>query len=763
MFEASMTPLSSSLKTQIGSLLILVLVPLLLYFNSLQGSFQFDDRNLIDREWVTDLEAFQKNVRIGHYNNRPVLLWTLAVNNSLHKNRVFGFHLVNLLLHVFVCVLIFVILVQTQQILRQPSTGREKPALFPAFFTSLLFAVHPLNTDAVTYISSRSAVLATFFYLLTLFVFLKIFSPCKQKWRWPVRVSLAMLIAVTLFLAVASKLIAVTLPIALVLWFLLYIRPHRFPGLGTWLFTRKMIPVYGGVLLVLVVAVLQWGGGILYAPKDQGLELFGRIPYFLVEAKVIIFYYLKLFLAPINLNIDNGFPFSTFSTDATIFVALLAIGAMLFLAFKTENLWIRGGILWFFITLAPTSSLVPLNDLAVEHRMYLPMTLGLCLAAGGAMGKIPAGWTLRFMVALIALFGLLTVSRNLVWTDEIRLWQDAVIKNPFSARTHNNLGKAYYENGQLELALFHLSKSNENIGRHLANQFNLTDPEKFLQRRADNTGNDGGTAATDRLQIVADLSEPHYNLASVHLDLGNLEQAEEEYRNAIRLNPDYFEALLGLGSVHARRGQTVQAIDFYRQSIQKRKSVTGKDNFPLARLNLGEILGRNGQFDEAIRELLLAIKGDPSMVLGHYNLGLAYLMTGKLTQAEQALTTCLSLNNRFKPALFNLARVTQAKREWDRSTRQFKRFLSVKGEDAGAYFQIGSNYQQSGQLAQAEENYQKALTIKPDFLNARVQLAKIYMQTQKNDSARRHLELALQASPPAELTQEITQWLRKLP
>ena len=758
-----MIRLSYHIKTQIRSLLIITLLPLLLYFNSLQGAFQFDDRNLIEREWIADLDAFKKNVSIGNYENRPILLWTLAVNNSLHKNKVFGFHLLNLMLHVFVCILIFVILVQTQNILYQPSEGLGKASRLTAFFSALLFAVHPLNTDSVTYISSRSTVLATFFFLLTLFVFLKIFSPRKPQWRWPVSALMGLLAAAGMFLALASKLIAVTLPIALGLWFLVFIRSRRFPRLAPRLFARKMFPVYGGILFALLSVVLLWGPGILYAPKDQGLELFGRIPYLLVETKVIIFYYLKLFFAPINLNVDNGFPFSTFLTDPMIALAILTIGTMILLAWKTENLWIRGGIIWFFITLAPTSSIVPLNDLAVEHRMYLPMTLGLCLVAGGAIRKIQTGWRLRFMVVLIALLGLLTLSRNLVWTDEVRLWEDAVAKTPFSPRTHNNLGKAYYENGQLDQALFHFLKSNENIQQHLAKQYNLTDPEEFLLRRAGEIASGWRKARTVPLQIVADMSEPHYNLASVYLDLGNLEQAQQEYRTAIRLNPDYYDAMLGLGSVHARMEQTDQAIDFFRQSIQKRKSVTGKEDYPLARLNLGELYGRAGKFEEAVRELSLAVMHDPAMILGHYNLGVAYLMTGNLAKAERALTTCLTLNDRFEPALFNLARVTQAKEEWERSTRQFEKFLSVKGADARAYFQIGWNYQQAGQLDKAREHYEKALALKSDFLTARVNLGKIYMQSKQNGLAREHLRQALQSNPPPELAEEISQWLRKLP
>jgi protein O-mannosyl-transferase len=757
-----MTPLSSPVKMKIRSLLILTLLPMLLYFNSLQGSFQFDDRNLIDRPWIADLQAFQENVRIDRYENRPILLWTFALNNALNKYKVFGFHLLNLLLHVFVCILVFVIVVETQNILNLRSPGKEKSSGPTALFPALLFAIHPLNTDSVSYISSRSAVLATFFYLLTLYGFLKIFSFRQPKWKWPKRAFFGLLAIVSLYLAIASKLIAVTLPAVLGLWFLLFICPGRFPELKARIFARKMIPIYCGIGLALLAAVLLSGPGILYAPKDQGLELFGRIPYFLVETKVIIFYYLKLFFVPVNLNVDNGFPFSTFLSDAKIFVAILVIGAMLYGAWKTKNYWVKGGVLWFFITLLPTSSIVPLNDLAVEHRMYLPMTLGLCLAAGAVIQIIPTAWQLRFMIALVALFGLMTLSRNLVWTDEIRLWQDAVAKNPYSPRTTNNLGKAYFEKGQLEQALLQFQKSNENIGKYLARQYNLTDPAKYLERRSGNKVNSGGKTGTDHLHIVAELSEPHYNLASVYLDLGNLDQAEKEYQTAVRLNPNYFEALLGLGSVHARKGQTDRAIDLFRQSIQKRKLLTKYEDYPLARLNIGELLGRTGKLDEAVRELTLAVEGDPSMVLGHYNLGLAYLMTGKLDKAEQALTTCLTLNDRFEPALFNLARVTQAKGEWERSNRQFEKFLSVKGEDAGAYFQIGWNYHQAGKLDKAQENYHKVLVLKPDFLNARVNLGKLYMQALKNDLARSHLLKALQSNPPAKLVEEISQLLRDL-
>jgi tetratricopeptide (TPR) repeat protein len=141
--------------------------------------------------------------------------------------------------------------------------------------------------------------------------------------------------------------------------------------------------------------------------------------------------------------------------------------------------------------------------------MYLPMTLGLGLVVSGALHHISLAGRMRFMVTLIALFGLLTLSRNGVWTDEIRLWKDAVTKNPLSPRPHNNLGKAYHEDGQLEQALFHFLQANENIQQGIAKQYNLTDPREVLERRAGKNVN--GEALPGSLKIVADLAEPLRN------------------------------------------------------------------------------------------------------------------------------------------------------------------------------------------------------------------------------------------------------------
>ena len=127
---------------------------------------------------------------------------------------------------------------------------------------------------------------------------------------------------------------------------------------------------------------------ILYSPKDQGLELFGRVPYFLIQIKVVIFYYLKQFVLPFNLNVDTGFPFTQILSDWTIVFSLVITLGIIFMIIRWGNAWIKLGSIWFFISLAPTSTIVPLNDIAVEHRLYLPMSLGLCLVTGWIISQL---------------------------------------------------------------------------------------------------------------------------------------------------------------------------------------------------------------------------------------------------------------------------------------------------------------------------------------------------------------------------------------
>lgn len=486
----------------------------------------------------------------------------------------------------------------------------------------------------------------------------------------------------------------------------------------------------------------------IYIPSDQGFELFGRIPYLLVQLKVIVFYYIKLFLFPFNLNVDNGFPFSSPATDPYIIFSGLIILAIVLAVLKWKNVWIIAGTIWFFVTLAPTSSFIPLNDLAVEHRMYLPVSLGLSLVAGVGLKMLPAIWRLRMLIMLLTAFSITTVTRNADWTSEEILWKDSAMKNPYSPRPHNNLGKIYYEKGNLALAAHHLEKSVASIPRFIDAQYNIRNAEKFIQRREIMTGQkfDEKNLPSASIGLLAELVEPHYNLASIYLDQGRLDDAESEYLKTLALRPNHFSSRIGLSSVYNQKGLYNKAIASLELAVKENLSKSDSE-IALARSNLGELYGKTGKIENAIKEWESALNIDPSLLPAHFNLGTAYMMTGKMELAIKSFNQCLKLNSRYEPALFNLAKVYQKQGNWNESTREFNNFLAVTGPVAPAFAQIGFNFNQQADWDNAKEFLEKSLSLQPNNINARISLAETFSNLGQIKKAQEQLQTALEMNP----------------
>ncbi|MBN4079852.1 tetratricopeptide repeat protein [bacterium AH-315-C08] len=736
--------LPARIQKQLACILLLVLSSTGIYFNSLKGSFQFDDVPLISNQWIEDLDSFNQFVKISSFENRPVLLWTYALNNSLGKNKEFGFHLLNLMLHIGVTLLIFFSVLKTSYFqesfndTRNKNPGIRNPTriwIFP-FITALIFSLHPLNTDSISYISSRSSVLATFFYLLSLYLFLNLFSPEKKKTPLVNNLFLIPLVVATMYLSLASKLIAATLPLLMSFWYFVFI------------FSRKNMEAlwkrnwaYLLLLLISIAALFLSGGSWLYNAKDQGLELYGQLPYLLIQIKVIVFYYLRLFLFPFNLSVDSGMPFSSINEDPFIIFAIVIISGIVAAAIKSRNIWLLAGTAWFFITLAPTSSFMPLNDLAVEHRTYLPMTLGICMAVGWGISRLCSLWRVGFLSLIIIALSLTTITRNSDWISEISLWEDVARKNPSSSRAHNNLGKAYFEKGDLTRASYHFEKSIANIPKFIEDKFNLKNAEEFLSRKrgAANSNN-------PNLRIAAELVEPHYNLASIYLDQGKLGLAEKEYLKTLSLRPDHSSAKIGLGSVYNKKGLYEKAEKLYRQAIKDKQSQSGSDFFPLAHLNLGEVYGKTGKISLAIAEWEQAIQQGPSLLPAHFNLGTALMMQGEYERAEKYLLKCLELNNKHEPALFNLALVKQKQMHWQDSIDRFNNYMAVTGPKPSSLTQIGFNYLNLKDWTNAQSFFEKSLSILPTDMNTLILLGDAFLAQGHARKAEEKYRIALNLS-----------------
>ena len=397
------------------------------YLNSFKGVFQFDDYNVIvDHGAVHSWSAYLAGLPRGI---RPLLKLTYTLNWTSGLG-LFGYHLVNVGLHAANAVMLF----------RLASTiGGPSASRFVTLLPALLFAVHPVQTEAVTYISGRSVSLMAFFYLGSLLAYLR----GRERGS---RFLLYLASPILFLLAAASKEVAVTLPFALILCEA--VRRER----DGWKEALRAQAIHWALLLFLAVLFLSHTGyGRLL---EACFDIRGAAANLLTQVHGVG-YLLSRLVMPHDLNIDPDLPvFSGGSPvlvpEALLLAALLAAGV---LGLKKRSM-AGFGILWFFLHLVPTNSFIPRLDVANERQLYLA-SWGLFLAVtGGAdllWGRRGARRVTAMAVAavLVVALGGYTVSRNAAYRSEVALWEDTVQKSPWKARGWNNLGYAYQQAGRL--------------------------------------------------------------------------------------------------------------------------------------------------------------------------------------------------------------------------------------------------------------------------------------------------------------------------
>ncbi|MEO7859301.1 MAG: tetratricopeptide repeat protein [Nitrospirales bacterium] len=426
-------------------LITLCAATLTIYLGALRGDFHYDDSiTALENPHLEHWRTF-----VGHLDHmvRPVLYATFLFDRSLYGTNPAGYHLLNLLLHLGSGLLIY-------RILSRAVT--EEIRLVP-FLTALLFLIHPITTETVTYISGRASGLMAFFYLFAFFLYIKVSEHSDAvTLRW-LYLSGSVL---SLVLSLGSKETAVTFPFALLLWDL-FIRRHRGSSLRTTILSGHL-PFWIVLLLAAIWAVAH--------PRYTALAQFSFTlrPFWdnaLSELHATA-YGLILFFTPWNQNFDHHLPefHSLFQWPLPLDLLLLSGTVAIGLFSWRRHPLVAFGLGWFFLQLLPIS-LIPRNDLLSERNLYLP-SIGLFLAivALGSLSTqrfstvLPRPGIFRFasmglaaMVVFVLCF--FTYQRNQLYQDRLLLWSDAVLKSPNKARPHNNLGYAYALHGDWDRAI----------------------------------------------------------------------------------------------------------------------------------------------------------------------------------------------------------------------------------------------------------------------------------------------------------------------
>ena len=726
--------------------LLIVAICLIAYSNTLNAPFHFDDSVvIIDNPIVKDL-GFMVNpsaakVHKGHFGyelfrRRYVGFLTFALNYRMHKLNVAGYHVVNLYIHIINALMVYWLVVLTFRTPFLSSNALRAHSNQSALFAGLLFACHPVQTGAVTYIWQRVTILAATFYVLSLVMYV--------KWRLASNKTGSSFLGrpllfysasvVSAVLAMKTKEIAFTLPVTILLYELMF-----FGGK----LNKRILYLVPLFLTMLIIPVSLLGTdtpmGDLISDVSEATRVdasMSRWDYLLTQFTVIVTY-LRLVFLPINQNLDYDYPiYNTFLTPEVflsflLLLAVLGFGVYLFWHSRTRNSAYRliaFGIFWFFITLSVESSVIPLMNVIFEHRIYLPsvgflmaLTTGMVLLFEKYGQKtLPPIGIAGFTIVIIAL-SVSTYARNNIWRTGIALWQDCVEKSPQKAGPHNSLGDVMFKQGRTEEAIDHFlqalrikpdfEKAHSNLGTALYSQGRTEEAiDHYLQA----------------LRLRPDYVDAHNNLGFALYSKGRTEEAIDHYLQALRLKPDYVDAHNNLGLALYSQGRTEEAIDHYLQALRI------KPDFEKAHSNLGAALYIQGRTEEAIDHYLQALRIKPDYVAAHNNLGLALYSQGRTEEAIDHYLQALRLKPDYVDAHNNLGFTLYNQGRTEEAIDHYLQALRIKPDFEKAHNNLGVALIRTGNIEGAISRFREAVRINPEYVNAKNNLKKGVMMLQQN-------------------------------
>ncbi|HEV3416492.1 MAG TPA: tetratricopeptide repeat protein, partial [Pirellulales bacterium] len=627
------------------------------YCNSFSGAMVFDDRTwILENSSIHELSSVRdillpQNIRA--VGGRPLVSLTLAINYALGGTNPLGYHIVNLCIHALSALVLFGIVRRT--LLLPRLRDRFASAATPlALGVALVWAVHPLQTAAVTYIIQRTESLMGLLYLLTLYCVIRgatsIDSKSVRRTLWYVGAVAACLLGMT------TKEVMFTAPVLVLLYDWIFLSGSMLKALAA----RRGL--YAGLAAtwsfgLLMLWITDFHGGT----TGPGVETFSPLSYLLTQPGVVL-HYSRLAFWPAGLSLDYNWPpaegIEPIAVPGAIVVALLGLTVVGLI--KRSALGFLGAA--FFLILAPTSSFVPIKDAAFDHRMYLPLAALVSLVVIGAYAiwdrlapraeepeladrVIRVGLPAGLLVIATAALGWGTFARNKDYCSEDAIWQDVLAKNPNNWRAYASLGYAAMSAQDKSKAIALFEK---------AEQLNPRDAQVQL------------------------------NLGNLAADRGKIDEAIDHYERSLKLTPQSAKAQYNLGVALAKNGKIDEAIAHYREAAKL------DPESPEAHNNLADLLLRRDKVDEAIQqaEAALALKSD--YALAHYNLANGLAAKGKLDEAIAHYRRALEIDPKLVDVEHDLGLALGKNGEFGEAIGYLERDLKRRPRDPEAYFTLGS-------------------------------------------------------------------------
>jgi tetratricopeptide (TPR) repeat protein len=619
-----------SIEYQLRSILILICMGLLVFWGTFHSPFLYDDAHaIVENPKIQHLNEFQENIGITDIFNRSVLFLTFAVNRNIGGLDVFGYHLFNILIHILTGLVWYFVV--RELLLLEPTHKRlnRLPLVCAA-----IHLFNPLAVQTVTYISSRSSGLSTFFYLLAFYIFTRLVRPRKAELPNTEKLLLILGVFGIFLLGIGTKEIVVTFP-AMAIIYIWLITPAQ---------QRRFLKAKIGALLLLIFLFFCYRyidqGGIISLKADPLSGVISRYLYFLSQIKVSVNYYLfKLFL-PFNLNFEPDIRLLPGFRDGQFIFALGVFGLGATIVYRHKSTLFKFAILWLVITLLPTSSIIPLKQIVTEHRIYLP-GLGFSLALGWTFLNVQRSRVFinSLLLIFLSLSFLLTVNRSLDYRSEVLLWEDTAKKSPNKALAHNNLATAYMEAKMLQEA------------------------EREL-------------AVT--LKLNPNQSNAYANLGHIYFQRENWNQAIEEFNRSILLGSNKSDTYYFSGLAWSKQGAYAEAIPFLEQAIKMRPH---KAHY---HFDLGNAYQHTRSFDEALQEFVQTLEIEPLHPQAQNNIGVIFWNLKSYEKAEVEFKKALDIQNDLPEIHHNLAALYLKTNRYTDAILHLKEVLKLQPENATA-------------------------------------------------------------------------------
>ncbi|MFM9081198.1 MAG: tetratricopeptide repeat protein [Opitutaceae bacterium] len=641
------------------------------YVTALRAPFVFDDeaavlRNPTIREFWS-AEILRPPADGGTTTGRPLVNASLALDHALWGMDPAGFRATNFLIHLAATLVLFQLL---RALLRGPVLGPRLGASAEgsAFFTALLWGVHPLQTESVTCIAQRTESLCGLLYLLTL---LAVARHARSdvprdtaRRRWAV-------VAVSACAAgLAAKEVMVTAPgVALLLDRTFFAGTFR----AAWRDRRGLHLGLAATWLVLAGLLFMTGGARgAAAGFDRGVSVWH---YLLTQCEALALY-TRLIAWPHPLVLDHGTAVVTSAAHVLPqgLLILAALGATGWALVRRPVAGFIGAA--FFLLLAPSSSFVPLVAQTIaEHRMYLPLAapLAAIVRLSVRLGRV-RGWLLG--AAVVALAGT-TVARNRTYLDPVALWSSSVAGRSGNARAHSNLAVALRDAGRTGEARGHFARA---------------------------------------IDLDPAYAPARYNRGVLDLAEGRFDLAEAEFAAALRIAPAHPDARLNLGVTLTRAGRAAEALPHFEEALRRKP---GAD----VHFNLGIAHAALDRAEEAANHFRAALALEPDLAEAHWQLGRLAERAGRNKEARAAYDRVLSLDPKHAEAHRRLGLLAARHEDFTAAERHFTALATSRPDDADAHANLGNVLLLTGRAKEAVERFEAALRLRPGDERLRESLA----------------------------------------